>query len=142
MSNLVSVFDSMCSDFFPRTYRNPWIVQRYCDADGCCSAGFPQLRTSEDEYAFEVDVPGIERDDLVMELDKDILKIYTKSDNEENAQNDEKSQESKRTCCFQCKVPDDIDTTQVKATLRNGVLAITLPKSEEKKPIKVPVMIE
>ncbi len=143
MSNLISVFDSMFSDVFPRVYRRPWVVQRACDTENCGCNALPQLRTSEDEYIFDLDVPGVEKDDLVTELDKDILTIYTKSnESEKDAQHDAQSRESKRTYRFQFRVPENIDATGLKAVLKNGVLTLTLPKSEDKKPIKVPVMIE
>ncbi len=135
MSNLV--FDTILSDFFPRVYRRPWVVQQACDTENFGS-NFPNLRTNENEYTFEVDVPGIEKDDLVMELKNDILTIHSKP---YEVEKDEKSQK-KRIYRFQFKVPDDINSDQLKATLKNGVLTVTLPKSEEKKPIKVPVIIE
>ena len=148
MSNLVSVFDSMFSDFVPRVHRRPWVLQRYCDTDNCTIPHGLQVHKGDDEYTFDLDLPGVDKDDLVTELDKDILTIYTKSDESEKDGSDDVEslkdhpRKAKRMYRFQFRVPDDIDATRLTARLKNGVLSITLPKSEEKKPIKVPVNIE
>lgn len=94
---------------------------------------------SKDSYILEMDLPGRSENDVNLELDQNVLTISSvKETNEEKNldKKDDSSDESKwiikerHTSSFSRRftLPDDIDSENVKATFKNGVLNITIPR--------------
>lgn len=141
MNNLFAAFAPMISDRSPSNFFRgiaPWLMH-----DGLRDATITQ---SETGYAIEVDVPGVEKDALAIELDGETLSITTKENNAvPGATKDEDKTdgaERERTYNFRFRVPADVDAAAMKAVLKNGVLKVDLPKSEVKQPKKIPVLAE
>lgn len=90
---------------------------------------------SEDDNAIQVvaDLPGIEEKDIDVTLKDGILTIRGEK-KEERERKDKHYHLMERSCgSFQRSIPvgEAIDEDGVKATFRNGVLTVTLPKSEK-----------
>lgn len=135
MNNLFAAFAPMISDRSPNNFFRgiaPWLMH-----EGLRDATITQ---SETGYAIEVDVPGVEKDALAIELDGETLSIATKN----ATQDGEKTEgaERERSYNFRFRVPADVDAAAMKAVLKNGVLKVDLPKSEVKQPKKIPVLAE
>ncbi len=103
---------------------------------------FPALNVWEDpEHVFvEAELPGLKLDDIELFVMGDVLTI--KGERKDVAV--EKASYHRRergTGCFNrtLELPVSIKSDDVAATLRDGILLITLPKAEEAKPRKVEV---
>ncbi|MCP5539886.1 MAG: Hsp20/alpha crystallin family protein [Akkermansiaceae bacterium] len=100
--------------------------------------GEPRLAADlyEDDanYYSRVELPGVKKDDLTVELHDRTLTVGFERQ-AKNAEGKEESTVWKRTVT----VPDGIDPEKVSAQLEDGVLTVTLPKSEERKPRKITV---
>ena len=85
-------------------------------------------------------VPGIKPEDIEVTIESDILTIKGETDTAEIIEGEEPKDESyrlreRRTGHFYrtLRLPDTLDTDNASTPYENGVLTITLPKSDEKK---------
>ncbi|OQX88074.1 MAG: hypothetical protein B6D55_01470 [Candidatus Omnitrophica bacterium 4484_70.2] len=92
----------------------------------------------------EADLPGFEQKDINLALRGNLLTI--------SAEREEKKEEKKKGYLrcerFQGKfyreleLPKEVDASKIKATYKNGVLKMTLPKKEEEKEKEIKIEIE
>lgn len=119
---------------FERFFQDPWISGR---ANGPSAlAGFtPKLDVaeSEREYVVTVELPGLEEKDVQVEVAKDVL-ILRGEKRQEREEKTKHSSWSERTYgSFLRRIPlgAEIDANKIAATMKQGVLTVTLPKSEQ-----------
>ena len=79
-----------------------------------------------------MEIPGIEKEDISVECDNDMLIISNKKESEEgsNARFDSFTNLEIDKSFY---LPDDIDSKKISAQLKNGILEIVIPR---KTPIK------
>ncbi|GAB4337176.1 MAG: Hsp20/alpha crystallin family protein [Desulfobulbaceae bacterium] len=98
------------------------------------------LYDAGDHFEMTVEVPGVARDDLNIRLQGNYLEISgsRKSDAPEGY---EKHRVERGTAAFSrtFTLPADVDADKVEARLANGLLTLTLPKSEAAKPKQITV---
>ena len=106
--------------------------------DGCCiEKDVAKTDIYEDDQAFYIDieVPGVKKEAVNVKLDNGHLVIDVKADNEE-AENEYRYYEKGRVNLIftrKYKLPS-IDEGNIKVKLEDGVLSITLMKSEKMLP--------
>ena len=92
----------------------------------------PSVNSIENNDSFEIDlaVPGMKKDDFIIELNDKVLVISSEksSINNENMRLNEFDYSS-----FQrsFRVPDSVDLDKIKATYKNGILKIKLTKKKD-----------
>ena len=81
--------------------------------------GFSGLDLTQDEKAWTVtlDLPGVAREDLSIDIEGAVVRIATKA-------------EAKRQYKAAYELPQDIDADATTAKLENGVLTLTLAKKQ------------
>ena len=89
----------------------------------------------DDQYVVTVDLPGFERNEIDVQVTDHILRINARYDETIEEQDalylrHERRRESMRRSI---RLPDEVEVDGVKATMKNGVLTITLPKLEAEK---------
>tara|TARA_R110000787_G_scaffold216862_1_gene325837 strand:- start:998 stop:1501 length:504 start_codon:yes stop_codon:yes gene_type:complete len=93
-----------------------------------------KLDVSETDEAIELvlDVPGIDRKDIDISLTDSSVKITGKREEkkEEKGKNYHRMERSYGAFERQVPLPCEVDAEKVSATLKKGVLSVTLPKSE------------
>ncbi|SIO14981.1 Hsp20/alpha crystallin family protein [Halodesulfovibrio marinisediminis] len=87
---------------------------------------------TEKEYVIEADLPGIEEEDLSIELKNDLLILSAEKKFEEKKEDKgyyrvERSYGSFRRVL---NIPEDADKDNIKAKLEHGVLCITMPRAK------------
>jgi HSP20 family protein len=93
-----------------------------------------------DSFEIRAEVPGLEKDDLNIKIQGNYLEIS--GNRNSDAPEGYKPHKSERGTGFFSRsftLPADVDSTKVEATLKNGILYMTLPKSEAAKPKKITV---
>lgn len=87
---------------------------------------------TEEDYILEVAAPGKLKEDLKIELNKNILLISTenKDKNESVQKNYTRKEYSYTSFSRSFELPDNIDSEGIKATYDDGILSITVPKGE------------
>ncbi len=95
-----------------------------------------QVNVSEDEKSFRVEamVPGLSEDDITVEVQGDVLSIsgeYRSKREEEDKDRTWHMIEQRYGRFERCiRLPAEIDRDRVEAEMENGVLTITLPKTQ------------
>lgn len=100
------------------------------------------IRERENEYVVRTDLPGVRKEDINVTLENGLLTITAERKAEEERKEGE--QNLRRECRYgrytrSLRLGAQIDEKNVKANYRDGVLELTLPKSEAVKPRKIAV---
>lgn len=98
----------------------------------------PAIDVSEDENELTVtaEVPGMERDDLEVTVDNGVLCLRgEKKEEEEVSEETDYHRVERRYGQFErrMRLPNYVDADRIQATYEDGVLKLTLPKSEAAK---------
>lgn len=103
----------------------------------------PSVNIHEDEnsYNVEADIPGVNKDDLNVDVDNNILTIKAerKSKDKIEKENYIRAESVYGTFARRLTIPETVDLTNIKAEYKDGVLKLTLPKKEESKPKKISI---
>lgn len=94
----------------------------------------------ENDITIMADMPGTDEKSVDVELEKNILTIYGKVD-PEVLENHHLALSEYGVGDYQrvFNISDEIDRDKIKATVKNGVLRLTLPKAEAAKTRKIAV---
>ncbi len=99
--------------------------------------GFPQVEVLQKNGSLIVraDLPGLDQDDIRVNLDEDALTIEgeRRSENEEQGEGWYHSERSYGSFQRRIPLPRGVDTSSCDAVFENGVLEVQLKLSEEKK---------
>ena len=94
------------------------------------------IRENEDEFFLDFAMPGINKDDVTIELDNDLLTVSSELNEVKDEVKGNYTRREFHYASFKRSfiLPETVDTTKVKADYKNGVLSISIPKKEEAKP--------
>jgi HSP20 family protein len=96
------------------------------------------LSETDDAYIIQAELPGIRKDQIDIQLHDRELTISGEIKDSEHGR---KRRSSRRTGRFEYRafLPGDVNPDGVKAELSDGVLTVTVPKSEAAKPRRIEV---
>ncbi len=96
----------------------------------------------EKEYLIMMDLPGVNSDELELNLDKQILWVTIKTENDipEGYKTLRRERAGRSTFSRSFKLGTVIDEEHVEAKLEKGLLMIHLPKSEKSLPRRIDVV--
>ena len=137
--DLLSIQDEMnrvVDDFFGRPMtRLEW-------TEGVWS---PSVDVSEtkDNVVIKAEMPGMNKDDVNISIQDNVLTLKgeKKQEKEERDANYHRIERSYGSFCRSFTLPTSVKTDKIKASYKDGVLNITLPKTEEVKPKEIPISI-
>jgi HSP20 family protein len=129
LGRLRTEFDRLFDDFF-QGWPSVWSGDRPLAAD-------VDVRERDDAVVVRADAPGFEPDDFDVEIRGDNL-VLCACQSEESSKEDE-FQWQKRELYRSVPLPAEINADKIDASYRNGVLTITLPKTEQAKGRKIEV---
>ncbi len=124
-------FDRWFDDAFFGADRRPLFNRLF---DGVTSNQLPvNLYEDRDNYYVTAELPGLSKKDVKIELENAVLTI--------SGERKRKQGESESSVSFSrsITVGDDINPSKAKARMQDGVLTITLPREEERKPRTITV---
>jgi HSP20 family protein len=95
---------------------------------------------SADGLTVVADLPGVQKDDLSIEVEDNILTIQARAHHE--MEGEPIYREFDLVSFFrQFQLSNQVDTAKITAAFRNGVLKLTLPKAERAKPKQISVQV-
>jgi HSP20 family protein len=101
------------------------------------SNGLPAVNIREDEknYFLELAVPGIDKKDLKIDINEDVITISseTKSETDESKDGYKRKEFSYSSFCRSFYIPDNVNRDKIAANYKDGILSVELPKQEEEK---------
>lgn len=116
------------------------------------NASAPRVDITEENnaYTLEMELPGRSENDVTIELERDSLKIASKTSETEEKESDKKKEDKKepqyilkerRIYDFErrFKLPNDVDAESISANFKNGVLSVTLGKKAVAAPRKIAI---
>jgi HSP20 family protein len=95
-------------------------------------------------HVFQADVPGLKKEEVKVEVDDgNVLQISGERNKEKEEKTDtwHRVERSSGKFLRRFRLPDNAKTEPIKASMENGVLTVTVPKEEAKKPDVKPVQI-
>ena len=94
------------------------------------------IHEGDDQYVVTVEIPGAGKDDVTIETDDNVLTIRgeKRSEREEKKEQARWVERSYGSFSRSFTLPANVAADRIKAAFQDGVLTITLPKTEEKKP--------
>ncbi|MBP8988694.1 MAG: Hsp20/alpha crystallin family protein [Clostridia bacterium] len=89
------------------------------------------IKETDKAYILEAEVPGVNKDQISVEVDQDILTITVNQEEEEEVEDEEylRRERRKYTVTRSFNI-EGIDPDHIAAKLENGVLTLELPKKE------------
>ncbi|OWM86203.1 hypothetical protein CDL15_Pgr011027 [Punica granatum] len=94
-------------------------------------------RETPEAHVFKADLPGLKKEEVKVEVEDDrVLQISGERNVEKEDKNDtwHRVERSSGKFLRRFRLPENARMDQVKASMENGVLTVTVPKVEEKKP--------
>ncbi len=134
----------MFENFVPRSWLRPWRWEQPSFGDL-----FPfelqgprvDVIDREGEVLVKAEIPGVGRDDLDVSVDERSVTIKGKTSHEEKEEKDDYYRSEIRRGAFSRTVtlPREVDASKAKATFKDGILELALPKVAKSKRVAVKV---
>ncbi|CAL0301480.1 unnamed protein product [Lupinus luteus] len=101
-------------------------------------------KETPEAHVFKADLPGLKKEEVKVEVEEGrVLQISGERNKEKEDRNDKwhRVERSGGRFLRRFRLPENAKVDEVKACLENGVLTVTVPKEEVKKPDVKPVQI-
>jgi len=101
------------------------------------------IAEKENEYVVKVELPGVEKEDVKISVESNILTIKgeKKQEKEEKNKNFHRVERSYGSFQRSFTLPSTVKNDKIDALFNSGILTITMPKSEESKPKQIEVKV-
>lgn len=102
-----------------------------------------EMYDRKDEIVVKAEVPGVTKEDIDLTITKDslTLKGEIKKEEEVNEEDYYACERSYGSFTRTIALPVEVDSAKAKASFKNGVLEIVLPKREEAKPKEIKIEV-
>ncbi len=102
------------------------------------------ISETDDEFLIKAEIPEVRKEDVKVHIDNGILTIQ----GERKQEKDERKEKFHRVERYygsfvrSFTLPDNVDDAAIKASFKDGMLNLSLPKSAVAKPKSIEVMVE
>ena len=131
-----SVFDPFSIDVFDPFKELGFTVSNSGESSAFANTRIDWKETPE-AHVFKADLPGLKKEEVKVEVEEDrVLQISGERNVEKEDKNDKwhRMERSSGKFMRRFRLPENAKMDQVKASMENGVLTVTVPKEEVKKP--------
>ncbi len=136
--------DRMMEDFFGRRAR-PWWPERWFGGEELeVTAPAVDMFEEKNEIVVKAEIPGIDKNNIEVQLSDHLLTIKgeKKKEEEDKREHYYRSERSYGSFMRTLPVPAEVRADKIKASFKNGVLEVHLPKTEEAKAKDIKVKVE
>lgn len=136
MTDLQRMADQVFGEFFGRT------PSQMAVTEGLWSP-LVDVYETKDAIRLVAEVPGVKQEDIQVSIEGDTLSLKGERPRDAEVKEDQYYRIERSYGSFQRSIllPSVVDASRVKATYRDGVLEIQLPKKEEAKPKEIKVEV-
>jgi HSP20 family protein len=138
--DLLSIQDEMnrlFDDFFGHPFtRHEWTEEAWSPC--------VDMSETKDNIIINAEIPGMNKEDVKVSVQDNVLTLSgeRKQEKEEKNANYHRIERSYGSFSRSFTLPTPVQSDKVKAIYKNGMLRITLPKTEEVKPKEIPISLE
>jgi len=101
------------------------------------------IKEEDDKYILESELPGVDKGDIEIEIEDDVLRIKASRDEEIKKESDNYIRKERRSGSYQRSFKlDNVKKDEIDASYDNGILIVRLPKDEVSVPKKKTIDIE
>ena len=95
----------------------------------------------KDNIYINAEVPGMKKEDVKVTYENDLLSISGERNREEKKENNGEYRLERQYGSFarSFRLPEEVQADKIQAGYKDGILQITLPKAEEKKPREIEI---
>lgn len=138
MATLQDRINRLFDDAFPRTAADEE------DMNACAWRPLVDIYETDEGVVLQVDLPGVNKEDVSVEVKNNLLTITGQRQIESPVDEDRYYRRERSCGMFQRSftLRSAIAPESVKASFKNGVLTVRIPKPEEEKPKKISVSID
>ncbi|KAH7549965.1 hypothetical protein ACOSP7_025006 [Xanthoceras sorbifolium] len=134
-----SLFDPFSFDVWDpfRDFRVPSISSQFPQETSAFINTRVDWKETPEAHLFKADLPGLKKEEVKVEVEDDrVLQISGERNVEKEDKNDtwHRVERSSGKFSRRFRLPENVKMDQIKASMENGVLTVTVPKQEEKKP--------
>lgn len=122
---------------FGDTMRRMWENGGF--AEGGMATYPVDIHEDDNNIYVEAELPGFNKDEIQVDVESGILTISGERTHEARAGKQHLSERSYTQVQRSFNLPSNIEESNVEASLKDGVLHVTLPKREESKPHRISV---
>jgi len=99
------------------------------------------IQETETEFKFIAELPGLNKDNVEITLENNLLTLSggREFSDEEEQKNYHRIERAYGTFSRSFTLPSQVDSSKVDAHFADGLLTVTVPKSEESKPRKIKI---
>lgn len=98
-----------------------------------------ELQEDKDKFIAKFEVPGIPKDKIKIELNDNILTVSGEREAEKKDNKRHYTEFSYGSFTRSFSLPSQVESGKVSAVYENGILTVSVPKSEETKPKQIPI---
>lgn len=133
MSNFQNRIDRMMNELLELKGQSPSSIMDFSPSS--------EITEEENQYLLKVDLPGVKKEDVKVEVSGDTMTIKAerKTEKEEKSKKRFLSEISYGSYVRSFSLPQSIDEKKVDAKFENGVLQIAIPKTETSKSKQISV---
>ena len=136
--------DRMMEDFFGRRAR-PWLPERWFRREELdLKAPTMDVYEEKDEIVVKAELPGIDKENIEVNLTDHTLTIKGEKKKEEEVKEENyyRSERSYGSFFRTLELPTAVHGDKVKASFKNGILEVRMPKTEEAKAKEIKVKVD
>ena len=136
-ATFVAPINELVNEFFgPAFSRHAHIGHFYGHDDVKGSMPSVNILERENEFELRMLVPGLSKQDLKLNVEKDVLTISAEKKTEEKKDNERYTRREFTRSAFtrSFRLPETVNVEAIKAEHADGVLTVTIPKAEVAKP--------
>jgi HSP20 family protein len=99
------------------------------------------IREEESRYLLSADIPGVERENIEITLEGGVLTIKgeRRGETEANGQDYRRRERMHGTFMRQFTLPETVDSQNISATVKDGVLDVVIPKQAKPQPTRITI---
>lgn len=93
------------------------------------------IREDDKKYSLDLAVPGIEKKDLKIDIEDEVLTVSseTRDEHEDTTDDYRRKEFSYTSFCRSFQIPENVNKEKIEASYKDGILSVMLPKAEEEK---------
>ncbi len=114
------------------------------ESDGTDWRPRTDIREEKERFVIDIDLPGVEKDQIKIVVEENILKITGERKNEKKDEAEGYTRIERSRGSFQrtFRLPKNIEVGRIESAYANGVLTLQIPKSKEALPRQIEVRVK